>query len=312
MADQQKITQPTIDLASGAVLRPGRAADPLPATLSPDAASGQVASEANAPSNGPDNTARNAVQPELAVVGEHESGASEGALSEEEPDADPSAKADADPDLAKALASQRELRMILRQCDRVLLMDFEQLAMSHWPDNYALAAARRYRDLWLFAMVIAGLLFLSGLSGFVAAWIAGAGFGAMMVLLMLGVPSLRRLISARPSYVELLTTRRRMLREARAHAAHLEGAAGLVWQCARMARFNPALANARFSPLVRASERRRLPHYLSRREHVRLYLMYMLEAEKAYSRVQKAFFKGNQNAIDRGWQEVAAEPVPRT
>lgn len=56
-----------------------------------------------------------------------------------------------------------------------------------------------------------------------------------------------------------------------------------------MADFNIALKNTRFSSLLRLSERRILPRHLARREHVRLYLIYLLEAEKAYARVQAAF-----------------------
>lgn len=210
-----------------------------------------------------------------------------------------------------AFSRQRQLRLMLRQCDRVLLMDFDQLAMSDWPDNYTLAAARRGRDLWLFSALLAALVFLSGLTGFVPAWVAGSGFGAFVIILLLGVPSVRRIYTSSPSYLDVVMKRQRMLRDARAHAAHLEANDGLIWQCARMADFNPALKNTRFSNLLRLSEQRVLARHLTRREHVRMYLIYLLEAEKAYDRVQKAFFEGNQQAIDRGWQGVAAEPEPR-
>ena len=33
----------------------------------------------------------------------------------------------------QAESRQRKLRLILRQCDRVLLMDFDLLAMNDWP-----------------------------------------------------------------------------------------------------------------------------------------------------------------------------------
>jgi len=200
---------------------------------------------------------------------------------------------------------------MLRQCDRVLLMDFDRLAMSDWPDNYSLAAAGRGRDLWLFTALTAAVVFVSGLTGFVPAWVAGAGFGAFVVILLLGIPAVRRVYTSRPSYLDLIVKRRRMMSDARAHAAHLEGNDGLIWQCARMATFNVALKHPRFQSLLRLSERRMLPRHLTRREHVRLYLIYLLEAEKAYGRVQAAFFEGNQQAIDRGWQDVAAEPEPR-
>lgn len=216
-----------------------------------------------------------------------------------------------DVDQTLAFSRQRQLRLMLRQCDRVLLMDFELLAMADWPDNYTLAAARRGRDLWLFSALLAALVFLSGLTGFVPAWVAGTGFGAFVIILLLGIPSVRRIYTSSPSYLDVVMKRQRMLRDARAHAAHLEGSDGLIWQCARMADFNPALKNTRFSNLLRLSEQRALARNLNRREHVRMYLIYLLEAEKAYNRVQKAFFEGNQQAIDRGWTGVAAEPEPR-
>ena len=79
-----------------------------------------------------------------------------------------------------------------------------------------------------------------------------------------------------------------------------------------MAEYNPSLKHPRFSDIIRLSEQRVLARQLVRREYVRLYLIYMLEAEKAYSRVQQAFFDGNQEAIDKGWQSVAAVPAERT
>lgn len=206
---------------------------------------------------------------------------------------------------------QKKLRLLLRQCDRVLLLDFNLLAMPDWPDNYTVAAARRRRDVWLFSVMVAGLVFLSGLTGFVPAWIAGSGFGAFVIILLSGVPAIRRLYSDQPSYWELVLLRQRLVRDARRHVAHLEGQAGLLWQCAQMVEFNPALRALRFRRLIELSEKRLLPRYLTRREHIRLYLIYMLESEKAYNRLQQAFFEGNQHAIDEGWEAVAAEPEPR-
>lgn len=213
----------------------------------------------------------------------------------------------------KALAEsrQRKLRLMLRQCDRVLLLDFDLLALPDWPDNYTLSAARRNRDLWLFSVLLAAIIFLSGMTGFVPAWIAGGGFGAFVIILLMGVPAIRRLYTSRPSYMDLIIRRRRLLRDARKHIEHLEGKEGLLWQCARMAEFNPALRATRFSDLLALSERRVLARNMTRREHVRLYLVYILEAEKAYSRVQQAFFEGHQRAIDNGWESVASEPDRR-
>lgn len=217
-------------------------------------------------------------------------------------------------EIEKTLAEsrQRRLRLMLRQSDRVLLLDFDLLALPDWPDNYTVAAARRNRDLWLFSALLAAIVFLSGMTGFVPAWIAGGGFGAFSIILLLGVPGIRRLYTSRASFLDLIMLRQRLLRDARKHIEHLEGREGLLWQCARMSEFNPALKATRFSELLALSERRVLARNMSRREHVRLYLIYVLEAEKAYHRAEQAFFEGHQRAIDQGWESVAAEPERRT
>ncbi len=294
MADRQTATQSTgAGPAREAVLRQGRAADPVPAETG---------------SAGPDDG-----EPTVAEVSQKHPGNTAPQTDANPPD-DIEPAPDAEGETSEqvlAASRQRKLRLMLRQCDRVLLMDFDLLAMNGWPDNYTLATARRSRDLWLFSALLAAVVFLSGMSGFVPAWIAGTGFGAFVIVLLLGIPAVRQMYTSRPSYLDLIVRRQRMLKDARKHAAHLEGKEGLIWQCARMAEFNPALKNTRFSNLLRLSENHSVPKYLVRREHVRLYLIYLLEAEKAYNRVQQAFFDGNQSAIDHGWREVVAEPEPR-
>ncbi|MBY6031776.1 hypothetical protein KUV59_01205 [Marinobacter daepoensis] len=295
MSENHAVDNTGAPATSGAVLRPGRAADPVP--VAPEsainAAQRTAALQAEAEEDGRQDDSGHEAQPGALEDGEDSSSGSQ--------------------DIEQALADsrQRKLRLMLRQCDRVLLMDFNLLAMSDWPDNYQMAAARRSRDLWVFSALLAASLFLSGLTGFVPAWMAGGGFGAFVIILLLGVPFVRRIYTSRPSYMDLVIRRQRMLRDARKHAQHLEGKDGLIWQCARMAEFNPVLRNTRFSELLQLSEQRVLPRYLTRREHVRLYLIYLLEAEKAYGKAQQAFFEGNQDAIDRGWQAVAAVPADR-
>lgn len=295
MAENQSKAPQASDPVQAPVLRPGRAADPVPATSATDA-------QAPAPSVASSDEA-DVAEPDQEPVLAGDSGT--GGDHHE-------AWHDGKAERVMVESRQRKLRLMLRQCDRILLMDFDLLAMNDWPDNYTLAEARRARDLWLFGALIAAVVFLSGLTGFVPAWLAGGGFGAFVIILLLGIPVVRQIYTSRPSYLDLVVTRQRMLREARRHAAHLEGSDGLIWQCAQMSDFNPSLRNSRFSHLLKLSESRVLPRQLTRREHVRLYLIYLLEAEKAYSRVQKAFFEGNQTAIDHGWQDVAAVPEPRT
>ncbi|PXX90977.1 hypothetical protein DIT71_10735 [Marinobacter vulgaris] len=280
------------------LLRQGRPADPQPPAVEERAApAGAITTDSALPGSGQ----------AVSVPGP----------GHEEVAAEPGTQDDASEEsqqIEKSLAEsrQRKLRLMLKQCDRVLLLDFDLLALPDWPDNYTLAAARRSRDLWLFSALLTAIVFLSGMTGFVPAWIAGGGFGAFVIILLMGVPGVRRLYTSRSSYMDLIIRRRRLLRDARKHIEHLEGKEGLLWQCARMAEFNPALRSTRFSELLALSERRVLARNMTRRQHVRLYLVYLLEAEKAYSRAQQAFFEAHQKALDEGWESVASEPEQRT
>ena len=279
------------------VLRPGRPADPggqgTPVTAPPDRqpveGAGDVpVDEAVDPLSGPSPDTKGGTA--TPVDG------SAGAGAEDESE---------DVQRLYAETRQRRLRRLLRQCERVNLMDFNLLSLAGWPDNHALNAARRRRDSWLLSATSAALVFLSGMTGFVPAWLAGGGFGAFVVILLMGFPPVRRLYSSRPSYLDLLLYRKQLIRDARKHIAHLEGEVGLIWQCNELSEFNPALASTRFSTLKHLSEQRRLAASLSRREHIRLYLIFMLEAEKAYERMQTAYFEEHQEAIDKGWKTVA-------
>ena len=282
------------------VLRPGRPADP-PGTepVVPDTPPGPPAETTE--------KAATEVAPPAKEVAEKAAPA-EG---EEEPSAD---------DMARATAQtrQRQRRRLIRQCERLLLLDFNMLAMPGWPDSFLLAKARRRRDLWIFSVTVAALVFFSGMTGFVPAWIAGTGFGAAVLIFLAGLPPVRRLYAKHPSYLDLIFKRQRLLRQARRHAEELESDMGLAWLCVQMSDHNHALRSPRFASLVQLSEQRVLPQALKQRAHMQLYLVFMLEAEKAYERLQQAYFSGHQEAIDRGWATVAeeakvakpAEPMP--
>ncbi|MFC4258611.1 hypothetical protein ACFOZ5_06115 [Marinobacter lacisalsi] len=288
------------------VLRPGRPADPGEPLPSPPAR--QTDSDAD---DGQAEASPKNVPVQATAASEDDSEAVTSGNDSE--DAEASAESD-DVQRMYAESYQRRLRRLLRQCERVNLLDFNVLSLAGWPDNYTLNAARRRRDSWMLSATIAALVFLSGMSGFVPAWIAGGGFGAFVVILLMGVPAVRRLYSSKPSYLDLIFYRQQLLRDARKHIAHLEGEVGLIWQCKELAEFNPSLASPRFSTLKHLSEQRRLAGSLSRREHIRLYLIFMLEAEKAYERMQAAYFEGHQKAIDRGWKTVAdavTEPLAK-
>ncbi|MFO8141477.1 MAG: hypothetical protein R6T87_06235 [Marinobacter sp.] len=297
MAEQSAPDTTDDNAASGPVLRPGRAADPVPDLPQSALPAGQRTAALPLLEDESADDAPNAGQAEFAGAGDVDEAESTASGHIEQ---------------TQAESKQRTLRLMLRQSDRVLLMDFELLAMPDWPDNYEMAAARRSRDIWVFSALVAASVFLSGLIGVIPAWIAGGGFGAFVIILLLGVPFVRRIYSGKPSYLDLVVKRQRLLKDARKHIGHLEGKEGLIWQCARMAAYNPALKHPRFSDLLRLSEQRSLVRNITRRESVRRYLIYLMEAEKAYNLVQQAFFEGNQEAIDNDWRSVAAVPVERT
>ncbi len=304
MADSTALKQDTGEPGQAPVLRPGRAADP------------EVEGRASAVGSQAAPTAITSAGGEVPEMVDDSTGApATDAGAAEDPSTGSTAESD-EVDRRYAESYQRRLRRLLRQCERVTLMDFNRLSLSGWPDSYTLSAARRRRDTWVLSVVVAALVFLSGITGMVPAWIAGGGFGAFVVILLLGVPFVRRLYASTPSYLDLIFHRQQLLRDARRHVAHLEGELGLIWQCNELSEFNPALAAPRFSVLRHLSEQRRLAASLTRREQFRLYLIFMLEAEKAYQRLQNAYFEGHQKAIDRGWKAVAetvtAPPAEQT
>ncbi|MCK7543403.1 hypothetical protein MLC59_04405 [Marinobacter bryozoorum] len=280
MADSTLKNRDTEHSVQEPVLRPGRPADPDLGGSSVPAVKGQAGTPSHSSGQSVVEGGPGAQQGE-AGSGNPDS---ESQTTTETSDSTDSPDASAEQDEVErryAESYQRRLRRLLRQCERVNLMDFNLLSLSGWPDSYTLSAARRRRDSWLLSATVAALVFLSGLTGMVPAWLAGGGFGAFVVILLLGVPFVRRLYTSNPSYLDLVFYRQQLIRDARRHVAHLEGELGLIWQCNELSEFNPALAAPRFSTLRHLSEQRRLAPSLTRREHFRLYLIFMLEAEKA-------------------------------
>lgn len=209
------------------------------------------------------------------------------------------------------MSQQHRRRQLLRSCERVLMIEFDVLSMPDWPDNFALLQARRRRDYWLTAASVCAGLFLLGMTDLVPAWLAGTGFGAFALLCLLALPPVRHVFSERLSYAELLLERYRILRRAREHVRHLEGVEGLAWQCAQLSEFNPVLRHSRFAGLLRLSESGALASSLKTRGHMRLYLIYLLEAEKGYTRLQEAYLQGRDRALDEGWIETPTRQPAR-
>jgi len=178
--------------------------------------------------------------------------------------------------------ARRNARRLKRQCERLLLLDPEKLSMPEWPADSELAKARRRRDMWLAFGCIGAMVFLGGFAGLVPAWVAGAGMGLCLAIVAVKLTGLDRLASGKSTHSELVSIRRRLLRKARDHVAFLESDTALAWHCSQMAPYNSALRSGRFDTLAQLSMQKRLIGNLRQRKHFRLYLIFMLEAEKAY------------------------------
>jgi|GEM_PF-2177939 len=200
---------------------------------------------------------------------------------------------------------QRQRRKLLHDCEGLLLLDFDTLAMPNWPNHYALATARRKRDTWLLMLGILVVLVFAGMTAMVPAIIGGVSFGLLVLVAALGFPPVRHLFTDELSHAELLLKRHWMLHHARRHIEQLEGRLGLAWCCRPLADYNDALRRTRFQGLYHLSQHGRVPSAIKTRAHAQLYLMFALEAEKAYNRLRDAYLNDYQEQIDRG----EAEPL---
>lgn len=195
------------------------------------------------------------------------------------------------PDMLYEAMHQRKRKQLLSECARLQVFDFQILAMPRWPENFALTQARRSRDQWVFAMSVMAVVFLGGVANLIPAWLAGPAFGAFILIGSLAVPAIRRWATSRASYGELIAERRQLLRAARKHIAHLEGSSGLAWLCQPLADYHPTLRQSRFQSLFNLSRTGNLASYIRSRAHVRLYLMFLLEAEKAYGLMESRYLE---------------------
>ncbi|PAU81343.1 hypothetical protein CK501_07310 [Halovibrio salipaludis] len=231
------------------------------------------------------------------------------------PDGEPSggreASADADPEAAHRAAREAERkrqqrrRKLLHDCERLLLLDFDTLAMPGWPDHHQLHLARRRRDSWLLLLSVLAVVVLAGMGNLVPALIGGVAFGALALAALWGLPGVRHVFTHQASHMELLLKRRRLLHRARKHVEHLEGPIGLAAACRPLAEYNPALRRSRYTSLYNLSERGQLVDSIRNRSQAQLYLIFALEAEKAYNRLREEYLRTHEQMLDEG----DAEPL---
>lgn len=200
---------------------------------------------------------------------------------------------------------QQRRRKLLHDCERLLLLDFDTLAMPSWPDHHQLNLARRQRDSWLFLLSVLAALVLAGMGNLVPALVGGVAFGALALAGLWGLPAVRHVFTPRPSYLELLLKRRRLLHRARKHVEHLEGPIGLASAARPLAEYNPALRRSRYTGLYSLSERGLLVDSIRTRAQAQLYLIFALEAEKAYNRLREEYLRAHEQMLEEG----DAEPL---
>ncbi|WP_077531572.1 hypothetical protein [Vreelandella utahensis] len=227
-----------------------------------------------------------------------------------EGDGDTASGEEASPDAAteEALQAAREAsrnrqqrrRRLLHDCERLLLLDFDTLAMPGWPDHHQLNLARRRRDSWLLLVSVLAAVVLAGMGNLVPALIGGVAFGGLALVALWGLPGVRHVFTHHPSYMELLLKRRRLLHRARKHVEHLEGPIGLAAACRPLAEYNPALRRSRYTGLYSLSERGQLVDSIRNRAQAQLYLIFALEAEKAYNRLREEYLRTHEQMLDQG------------
>jgi len=199
---------------------------------------------------------------------------------------------------------QHRKKILLAGCEPVMGFNYDCLAMDDYPSNALVSSARRDRDYWLALCSVFGSAFLLGLLGLVPAWVSGAGCGLFLMSLVFAFTSFRKHFFERPPLHELLKLRKRIEFSALNHIHFLEGKDGLAWRCGKLAKYNSNLDRKLFSGLVEFSRERELFNVIKNKKHIRLYLLMMIESQKAYKRLQKQYLEQHFNHLDQGWDDT--------
>lgn len=199
--------------------------------------------------------------------------------------------------------AQHKRKRLLAECEAIMSVSYDILAMDDYPENALVAAARRDRDLWLFVTACMALVFLLGLPGFVPGWMAGSALGLSFLSWIFAFSPLRSHFFSRPTLRELLQTRKQIEFRALSHIRFLEANGGLAWRCRAMSQYNSNLNRRLFHGVVRFSAENNLLNMLKSRKHIRLYLLFALEAQKAYQIMQQTYLKLHFNNLEQGWDD---------
>ena len=199
---------------------------------------------------------------------------------------------------------QHRRKILLAGCEPVMGFNYDCLAMDDYPSNALVSGARRDRDYWLMLCGLFATAFLLGIFGLVAAWVAGAGCGLFLLSLVFAFTSFRKHFFVRPPLFELLKIRKKIEFSALNHLHFLEGKDGLAWRCEKLVKYNTNLNRNIFHGLFRYSKDRSLLTVIKNKKHIRLYLLLMIESQKAYKRLQKDYLERHFNHMDQGWDDT--------
>ena len=198
---------------------------------------------------------------------------------------------------------QHRKKILLAGCEPVMGFNFENLALDDYPDNALVSAARHDRDIWLTICVVFSSLFFFGVLDLVSAWLAGIGSGLAFISAVFAFSPARKYFFQRPHLHKLLSLRKRLEFSALNHIQYLEGYDGLAWRCFKLAKYNSNLNNKLFSGLYHYSEERQMLNVIQNKKHIRLYLLLMIESQKAYKRLEKDYLEHHFKHIDDGWDD---------
>ena len=82
------------------------------------------------------------------------------------------------------------------------------------------------------------------------------------------------------------------------HIHYIEGQQNLAFRCAALVEYNQGLNRQVFAGLIKASKAGNLIQVLRSKKHIRLYLLYIIEAQKAFKRLEKIYVQTRAAQID--------------
>ncbi len=212
---------------------------------------------------------------------------------------------------ADAQQQQHIKKKLLAECQTLLNVNYEWLDLDDYPDNRSVALAKRNRDYWLFACSVEFIVFLGGVLKLVPALVGGISFGLLFITLCFSIKIFRRFFTSEPTLSELLQVRKKLEFRALNHIKLLEGQEGLAWKCRKLKKYNRNLERKIFSGVMDVSAKKRLFGVIKEKKHIRLYLMLMLEAEKAYKRLQADYLQVHFKNLEKGVDDLAVEKIPQ-